>query len=236
MTSAFGGALLDHHRGERTAPLIQRDGEETLEHPIEQFYFGAFDADDELWETLTGYLEGPMVDLGAGAGRHALHFQEGFETVAVEPDSALVELMRERGVDDAREADMFSLRDDFERDRFQTALSHGTQLGLAGSLAGVRTFLNDLAHVTMPGGTAVVDAYDPGPLDADDLLGYRSDPAQGLASRVMTFEYEDRVDETLLFRLFSPDRLRDATVGTDWSFAEVIRREASAHYHVVLRK
>lgn len=236
METAFGQALLDHHRDERTAPLIQRDGPETREHPIEQFYFGPFDGEDELWSTLTASLEGPLVDLGAGAGRHALHFQERFETVAVEPDPALVELMRDRGVEDAREGDMFALRESFERDRFRSALSHGTQLGLAGSMAGLRAFLCDLSHVTTPDAAAVVDAYDPGPIDPDDLLGYRSDPAPGLASRVMTFEYEDRVDETLLFRLFSPGRLREATVGTDWTVADVHRREASAHYHAVLVK
>jgi len=244
MRSAFGGALLDHYRDERSAPLIQRDGPETREHPIERFYFGSFDAADELWGTLGGHLAGPMVDLGAGAGRHALHFQEQFETVAVEPDPQLVTLMRERGVEDAREGDMFALRETFDRDRFASALAYGTQVGLAGSMAGLRSFLCDLAHVTRPDGTAVLDAYDPTTFDPDDptaldpadLLGYRADPAPGLASRVMTFEYEDTVDETLLFGLFSPARFREATVGTDWSVVAVHQDDGDPHYVVVLER
>ncbi len=238
MDSAFGGALLDHYRDERSVPLIQRDGSETREHPIERFYFGDFDPSTEgtPWPTLVEYLDGPLVDLGAGAGRHALYFQERFETVAVEPDPALVELMDERGVTDAREGDMFALRETFDRDRFASALAYGTQAGLAGSVDGLRTFLSDLAHVTTPDGTAVVDAYDPTALEPDELLGYRTDPAPGLASRVMTFEYADRVDETLLFRLFSPGRFREAAVGTDWSVAEVLQDNGDPHYYVALER
>ncbi|PHQ44412.1 hypothetical protein DJ68_18655 [Halorubrum sp. C3] len=97
MADAFGRAIRDHHRGERTEPLVQGDGEETREHPIQDFYFGEFDPESDAGSWLASRLEGPLVDLGAGAGRHALWFQERFETVAVEPSPALVETMRERG-------------------------------------------------------------------------------------------------------------------------------------------
>ncbi len=50
---------------------------------------------------------------------------------------------------------------------------------------------------------------------------------------MLTVEYEDRVDETLLLRLFSPGRLREGTVGTDWTVAVPHRSEGAAHYHAV---
>ncbi|OTF02417.1 SAM-dependent methyltransferase, partial [Halorubrum sp. SD612] len=118
MADAFGRAIRDHRRGERAGPLLQGDGEETREHPIEEFYFDAFDPESDAGAWLASRLDGPLVDLGAGAGRHALRFQERFETVAVERGPALVEAMRERGVADAREGDMFALRESFGRDRF----------------------------------------------------------------------------------------------------------------------
>lgn len=217
----FGRAVRDHHRGEQDAPLVQRDGDTSFEHPIEQFYFGEFAPDDEGSRWLASWLDGPLVDLGAGAGRHALYFQDRFETVAVERSEALVETMRERGVADARHADMFALREAFDRDRFRSALCIGTQIGLAGSMAGLRQFLADLAHVTTPDATAVLDGYDPDLPATSDLLGYRADPTPGLAHRVMHFEYDGDVGETLLFRLFGADRLREAVVGTDWEVADL---------------
>lgn len=231
MSDPFGRAIRDHHRGERSAPLVQRDGSETLEHPIERFYFGTFPEDTRNSDWLQSWLDGPLLDIGAGTGEHTLYFQEQFETVAIEQSEPLVETMRERGVEDARQVDMFRLAASFARDRFQSALAHGTQLGLAGSMHGLRQFLGDLASVTTPDATAVVDCYDPTADGVAELLGYRDDPTPGLAYRVMTFEYEGTVGETLLFRLFSPDRLRAATVGTGWTVAAVSRPSADNDYY-----
>jgi len=104
--------------------------------------------------------------------------------------------MRDRGVVDVREGDMFALRDAFERDRFASALAIGTQIGLAGSMRGLSAFLGDLAFVTTPGATAVIDSYDPDHPGAADLLGYREDPTPGLAHRVMWFAYDGETDPT----------------------------------------
>lgn len=217
----FDRAIRDYHLGEQAAPLVNRDGEEMREHPIERFYFRDFSTASEAGEFVESWLDGPLLDMGAGVGRHALYFQEQFETVAIEVSEHLVRTMRERGVDDAREADMFALRKTFDCDRFRSALAYGTQMGLVGSMQGLRRFLSDLAFVTTVDAAAVLHGYDP-ELDATaDLLGYRPDPTPGLAYRVNHFEYEGDVGPTLLFRLFSPDRLREAAVGTGWEVAEV---------------
>lgn len=145
--------------------------------------------------------------------------------------------MRERGVEDARHADMFALREAFGRDRFCSAFAHGTQVGLSGSMAGLRRFLADLAFVTTPEATAVVDAYDPDREGATELLGYRADPTPGLAYRAYWFEYEGEASEPLSFRLFGPDRFREAAVGTGWRVAEIRRgSEEGQHYRAVLTK
>lgn len=237
-TDPFGRAIRDHHHGDQNEPLIQRDGEETLEHPIEQFYFSDFPADDEQGEWLESRLDGSLLDIGAGVGRHTLYFQEHFEVVAIEERKHLVETMDERGVKNARHADMFALRDAFDRDRFQTALAVGTQLGLTGSMQKLRRFLNDLAYVTAQDASAVLDCYDPTVEGTANLLGYRADPTPGLAYRVMEFEYQDDVSEILLFRLFSPDRIAEAAVGTRWDVMD-IRRPSSQndfYYQVALMK
>ena len=237
MSDVFGRAIRDHYRGERTEPLYHSDGAESVEHPIESFYFTPFDPEAGTNGWLADHLQGPLVDLGAGTGRHALYFQERFETVAIEPSPALVETMRDRGVEDAREADMFALRETFERDRFGSALANGTQLGLAGSMRGLSAFLGDLAFVTRPDATAVVDCYDPAHPDTAELIGYRDDPTPGLAHRVMFFEYEGERNPILQLRLFSPDRLREAAIGTGWKVTGVARGDGSGyHYRAALAK
>jgi hypothetical protein len=235
MPEAFGRALLDHHRGERDAPLYQRDGETVLEHPIEDFYFGDFgDQPDADW--VADWLAGPLVDLGAGAGRDTLHFQSQFETVAIEVSDPLVTLLEERGVDDPRQGDMFALTEQFPADRFQSALAIGTQVGLAQSMAGLEAFLADLATVTTADATAVVDAYDPTFQGGDEMLGFRGDRTPGLAHRVLCYEYDGRFDPVLLCLLFSPDRLREAAADTAWHVAEIRRPHEAYYYRAALTK
>ena len=52
--------------------------------------FGSYTADLPLWEELAGAAHGPVLELGSGAGRVALHLAEaGAEVIAVERDPAL---------------------------------------------------------------------------------------------------------------------------------------------------
>jgi hypothetical protein len=156
--------------------------------------------------------------------------------VAIEPSEYLVRTMRGRGVADPRQGDMFELPRQFDRDRFRSAFAIGTQLGLAGSMDGLRSLLSDISYVTDPEGRAVLDCYDPEAVDASDMLGYRADPTPGLAHRVMHFEYEGDVGPTLQFRLFAPDRLREACIGTRWTVADVRYGEGGVHYRAALAK
>lgn len=234
----YGRAIRDFHHDELDEPLIQRDGEEMIEHPIERFYFTEFTAEDNDGKWIKSWLNGPLLDMGAGVGRHTLYFQKMFETVAIERSDHLIATMRERGVNDVRSIDMFAVQDAFKRNRFQSVFAYGTQVGLVGSMQGLREFLDEIAFITKPDATAVLDCYDPTQEDTLDLLGYRADPTPGLAYRVMQFEYKGDLGEILLFRLFSPDRLRAATTGTEWEVAEV--KYASGpnkhHYQVALTK
>ncbi len=44
-TDPFGRAIRDQHLGDRTEPLLDRDGDDVREHRIEEWYFGAHDGD-----------------------------------------------------------------------------------------------------------------------------------------------------------------------------------------------
>ncbi|GKZ14918.1 class I SAM-dependent methyltransferase [Haladaptatus sp. T7] len=232
----LGRAILDYQRGGLRGDCVCRDGAETRDGNIEGHYFASREDWRDEWRTLLASLEPPVVDIGCGSGQHAEFLQERGEVVAIDVSPGAVEATRNRGVEDVRVMDMFEI--DFRPDRFRSALLSGTQLGLAHSLAGVRRFLSELARITDEEGVAVVDNYDPTDLAPDDLLGYRSDPRRGIAHRTFHFEYdrdgEREVGRTLHFVLFSPERLRDVTVGTPWHVAEVQPREG--FYKAVLRK
>ncbi|WP_435155907.1 class I SAM-dependent methyltransferase [Haladaptatus sp. DFWS20] len=232
----LGRAMLDYQRGGLRGDCQYRDGVDTQDgHIYENYFKPPAEWNDDL-KSLLDSLESPIVDVGCGSGHYAEFLQERGEVVAIDVSPGAVETARERGIEDARVMDMFAL--DFPQDRFRTALVNGTQIGLTQSLAGARDFLSDLARITDEDGVAVVDNYDPSTLDHEEFFGYRPDPRPGVAHRTFHFEYvrdvEREVGRDLHFVLFSPDRLRDVTVGTPWEVAEVRPREG--YYKAVLRK
>lgn len=231
MSDPFARALHDFHFDEMQGPLLYRRGEETEEVGIE-FYFDEVDADGSWLES---QLDGPLLDMGAGAGRHSLYFQDQFETVAIEQNETLVEILRDRGVADARRVNMFTLSDAFEVNRFRSAIAFGTQVGLSRSMQGLKQLLDDLANVTTPDATAVIDGYDPEHEKTKAKLDYYDDPSKGLAYRLLQMEYDGMLGEPWLYRLFTPDRVREVATDTEWKVSEV--KYGPEHiYQLLLRK
>ncbi|WP_265109482.1 class I SAM-dependent methyltransferase [Halosolutus halophilus] len=240
----LGRAVLAFQRG-ASGTLRYRDGADTQDGRVREFYFRPpAEWDDEtiaLLERLADHE--PILDVGCGAGQHALWWQErGVDVTAIDASPGAVAAAGERGVEDLREMDMFDL--EFDRNRFGAVHCVGTQLGLGGSLAGISDLLAEFARVTDGSALAVVDNYAPTRLDRE-FFGYRPDPREGVARRCFHFEFEretadgDRVREvgsTLQFLLCSPDRLREATIGTPWGLRSVHRDDDGAYYRAVLDK
>lgn len=231
MLEPFAKAFHDYQFDEMDGPLLYRRGDRKKEADID-VYFNAFEGDGS-W--LTSQLDGPLLDMGAGAGRHSLYFQDQFETVAIEKNETLVEVLRARGVTDPRHADMFDLPGEFEEGRFESAIALGTQASLSRSRRGLERFFEDLAHVTTESANAVIDGYDPEHQDTKEILDYYEDPSDGLAYRLLQMEYKGTLGEIWLYRLFTPDRVREIATCTDWTVAEV-RYPTENLYQLVLEK
>lgn len=237
----LGRAMYDCHRGELIGELVYRDGDDIEPHDVHATYFTPPESWSAEWQRQLAGLDGPVLDIGCGPGNNGLWLQgQGREVVGIDVSSNAVKAARGRGLEEVRVMDMFDLG--FPRDRFQSAIAIGTQLGLAGSLPGVRAFLSDLAFVTDERAVAIVDNYDPAGLDPETFLGYRPDPRPGVARRAFHFEYRQpsanqdarEVGRTLTFVLFGPDRLRDIVIGTPWELAAVHPRDG--YYRARLEK
>lgn len=235
MMDVFGKALLDHYHDTQTVPLFQRDGMNKYKHRVGEFYFREF-TDEPTHEWIDSRLDGPLLDVGAGAGRDALYFQEKFKTTALEISQPLVQLLKDRGVNDVCQGNMFSLSELFEPNTFTSILINGTQIGLVKSRQGLKYFLDQLEIITQPTATVVFDCYDPTHAGAEQMLGFRSDPTPGLAFRVYHYEYEGNVGNTLLFRLFSIERFRRVLEHTNWVHDDFHRPHNTYHLRIALKK
>jgi SAM-dependent methyltransferase len=100
---------------------------------------------------------GRVLDVGAGSGCHSLALQDrGLEVTAIEVLPDLVDILRERGVRDARLATWM----DVDAGRFDTVLMMMNGVGLTETLPGLRGFLQDARRLVAPGGQILADSTD----------------------------------------------------------------------------
>ncbi len=157
---AWGAALLDHLEG-RDGDMLVLELEEGVGVPAldaEWFFRSEPEWEPEERELLAAVTAGPVLDLGAGAGRAALHLQgRGLEVVAVENSPGAAEVCRRRGVRDVRTTDL----NDPPTDRaWRAVLLLCGNIGLGGSWEGIRRLLRRLAEISAPGAVLVTDSVN----------------------------------------------------------------------------
>lgn len=197
---AWGAALLDHFDGRPVPPPQLEVDDGTVVPAMHPGWFfrapGAWDWWDR--ELLALVDTGPVLDLGAGAGRASIHLQDlGIEVTAVEGSPGAADVCRRRGVRDVRDGDL----NDPPADRpWATVLLLCGNLGLGGTWEGNRSLLRRLAQITAPGALLIGDS-----------VNYEGRPEIGLRIR-----YKDLVTPWWRQRNVSRSEIPALIEGTGW--------------------
>ncbi|GJM28889.1 MAG: SAM-dependent methyltransferase [Cyclobacteriaceae bacterium] len=156
MADLWGKALLDYYLGVQQDPLILHTSfGEPEEVPMEVFFPGAGFSRQEMFAL--NLCKGPVLDIGAGTGRHAGMLQDsGHRVVALEKSPGACEVMRRSGISEVIEQDIYH----YDGGGFQTGLMMMNGLGLAGSLDKLPDLLDQVISKLLPGGQILADSCD----------------------------------------------------------------------------
>lgn len=158
----MGLALLDYleHGSEARSHFIERD-----DGLLETIDTGVMFTRESDWSV----VEGPVadragqrvLDVGAGAGRHAVPLQDsGREVVALDVSPGAVEVCRRRGVRGTFTGTVFELAAT-DPEPFDTFLLCGNNYGLLENRAHGHSFLRALADMAAPGVEIIGTCVDP---------------------------------------------------------------------------
>ena len=201
----MGRAIADYHRDGKASrlrvfsPMFDED-----EIPVDTL-FRRFDDMPAVEQEALRAASGSILDVGAGAGCHALALQAMEKRVtAIDISPLAVETMRERGVKDVLEQDFFTLDGQFD-----TILMLMNGIGIVGSLSRMDAFFMQVDRLLAPGGQLLCDSSDicyvfedeDGFIDLTGIEGYYGE----LTYRM---QYRDVKGEPFPWLFIDPETLR----------------------------
>lgn len=235
---AFGQALQAHHRGDHGYVIVERDDGLVSPSVGGEFYFVGPDKWPERERRAVGMAEGRVLDIGCGAGRHALALQErGHDVTAIDVSEAAVEVARDRGVEDARVVDVADVADELDG-VYDTVLMLGNNFGLVGTATRAPSILGGIANVTAADGHLLAESRDPTAtdervhLDYHDLNRERGRLPGAVRQRI---RFETVATPWHDYLQAAPETMRDLVAETPWTVADVIDSEGG-HYVGQLQK
>jgi len=216
----WGQIFRDHWAGHVEPHFIERDDgrEETFESAAIYFEAPRSEAEKEL----LGRLDGPVLDLGAGAGSYTLYLQnQGLQVTAADSSPLAVEVCRSRGCEDVRVMDIRSL--DLEPESFQSIIVMGNTLGAHQTPESLPQLLSALRRSVGPNGWLLCQLVDP--LDTQDeahLLYHQRNREGGSPPGLIKIriEYKDLVDEWIDFWMPTDEELATAVEFSGWELLE----------------
>lgn len=181
------------------------------------------------------FARGRVLDVGAGAGRVALHFQEkGHEVIAIDASPGTIEVCRRRGVRDAR---VMRIEDvDGSLGTFDTVVMYGNNLGLLCSKAKAPRILRRLARITSERGRIIGECLDPYATDNPDHLAYheRNRRRGRMGGQVkIRIRFRDVASQWFDYLFVSREELGELLEGTGWRLARALQDDSPIYVAVI---
>jgi predicted RNA methylase len=170
---AFGLLLQDYLRGEQGIELVERDDGFVGSAGSPSQYFAPFDAWPVHEQAAMAWARDRVLDIGCGAGRHALYLQnQGLEVVGIDISPRAIAVCRERGLREARVLDIAQVVRD--TGPWDTVLLLGANFGLAGSASGTQALLARLDETCTVGARIIAESRDPSGITDPIHTAYRA--------------------------------------------------------------
>lgn len=222
---AFGHAFMDCWEGRSDgAVTIDRDDGLSEIGCEAAAYFKPFDEWSPHQRKSLDHATGRVLDIGCGAGRHALYLQEkGCRVVGIDESPLAIHVCRLRGLADARELSVTEISS--RLGRFDTVLMLGNNFGLFGTVKRARWLLRRLHGMTSPEARVIAETVDPYAGANPIHLAYhernrrRGRPGGQVRIRARYGEYKTRWFDLLLV---SRDEMTELLDGTGWQASEFV--------------
>jgi len=236
---AYGKAIRDYHEHGEGFEIVERDDGLVAPSGGPEMYFSESDDWGAYLQAGLEHLDGRVLDVGCGAGRHALYAQQqGHDVVGIDVSPGAIEVSRDRGVEDSRECDVADVAAEFASDTFETVLMLGNNFGLVGTADTAPDVLDALATVTGADARIVAescDIYENADEYHRSYHEYNRERGRLPGALRIRTRYKTHSTDWFDYLLVSPEEMDEVLVETVWTRTETYRGEGG-QYVAVLEK
>lgn len=208
MLDLFGKAILDYQTNNSPEDLITETNISEADEMSVKYLFRNFNEMPKLEKKALQLCKGKILDVGCGAGSHALYLQQkGFEVTAIDISANAIKACGLRGLKNTRNGNLLEI----ENEKFNTILLLMNGTGIFGTLPETSKYLQKLKSLLNPGGQILIDSSDIIYMFDEDEDGSYSVPAGGYYGELtFTVSYKNQTDQPFPWLYMDYNTLQNA--------------------------
>ena len=234
---AYGHSLYDCLKGKADTQIVERD-DSCIESDGLKGYFNTYRDWHPIEKKAMRFVRGRVLDIGCGAGRHALYLQgKGLEVVGIDNSPLVVKVCRERGLRDARTVPIAQIGP--RLGVFDTVLMLGNNFGLFGSFEGARRLLAKLTRITSSKGRIVAMTNDTYKTDDPDHLAYHArnrDKGRMSGQLRIRVRYRKYATPWFDYLIVSKAEMESILDGSGWAVNRYLDTADASYYMAIIDK
>lgn len=208
MKDLFGKAILDYQTNNSPEDLITETNISEADEMDVAYLFRDFKGMPKLEQKALQLAKGKVLDVGCGAGSHALYLQEkGLEVLAIDISENAIKACQLRGIKQTKVIDVLAI----ENEKFDTILLLMNGTGIFKTLKDCTQYLQKLKSLLNENGQILIDSSDIIYMyDEDDDGSYLVPANQYYGELEFTVAYKNEVEEPFPWLYMDYNTLQNA--------------------------
>lgn len=212
MKDLFGKAILDYQTNNSPEDLLTETSISEADEMSVAYLFRNYIEMPKLEQKALQLAKGKVLDVGCGAGSHALELQNErkLDVTAIDISENAVKACQLRGIENVKVANILDLDSE---NKFDTILLLMNGTGIFGTLNETAKYLQKLKSLLNEGGQILIDSSDLIYMFDQDEDGAYSIPADGYYGELtFTIQYKGETEETFPWLYLDYNTLQNAAL------------------------
>lgn len=242
-SDAFGQVLWDYYKENKhiSSHVIERDdGNIDVPRSFDmQMYFSDFKDWPKIEKAAIKFVNGSVLDVGCGAGRHCIYLQKkNHDVIGLDNSPLAIKISKLSGV---KQTKVLSFKDvgKLKLLMFDTILMFRNNFGLFGNFKKARKLLSILYNITTQNGLIIATTLNPYKTKSREHKEYhklnRKRNRMG-GQATIRIRYKKLIGPWFDYLLVSQTELKHILAGTGWKIKKIFTEKGSPTYRMILRK